>query len=293
MKKILFLVAIIPLLMLVSCAPPAVVQGDAHPTTFETRAFGDVFEARITLPEGETVETVIWTSSDEAIAVVENGLVMVELPGTVEITATKADGEVIQTLALTVPASCNFDLPGFGPSIGTVSFATNQKWTVGSLTWSDAVQTSVCSNRTTYHGGYWGAQNFNADCRSNPGQTGDLFTWCAVIRFQDELCPYPWRVPTREDFFALDREFGGNAENREDINALNLYLSNWGGTFSGYCSPSGVRGVQGAWAFYWASTLRGPTTGHLLALSAEGFVGPNRDSVKYRGFALRCVRDAQ
>ncbi|MCL2412990.1 MAG: hypothetical protein FWC98_02515 [Bacteroidales bacterium] len=289
MKKILSF-AIIPLFVLASCGSPAVIVDESTPAT---RVAGTVFTPNINLPEGETVETLVWTSSDESIAVVDNGVVMLVYPGAAEIVAATADGTIVETIALNVNGSCNINIPGFGESIGTASFATNQQWTIGSLTWSDAVQTTVCSNRETYHGGYWGEQNFNADCRSNPGQKGDLFTWCAVVRFQDELCPYPWRVPTQADFLYLDVQLGGDTQNRNDDAAIkNLYLSNWGATFSGYCSPSGVRGVQGTWAYYWSVSQAGATTGFMLGLSAKGFVGPRRDSVKYRGFSLRCVRDA-
>jgi len=288
MKKILPF-AILPLLF-ISCGSPIVIVDEP---TQATRVAGTVFSPNINLPAGETIETLVWTSSNEAIAVVDNGAVMLVYPGAVEIVAATADGIVVETIALNVNGSCNINTPGFGESIGTASFATNQTWTVGSLTWSDAVQTSVCSNRETYHGGYWGEQNFNADCRSNPGQKGDLFTWCAVIRFQDELCPYPWRVPTQADFLYLDTYFGGDTQNRTDIAIRDMYFSEWGASFGGYCSPSGVRGVQGKWAYYWSLTQAGATTGFMLGLSAEGFVGPRRDSVKYRGFSLRCVRDAE
>jgi len=54
--------------------------------------------------------------------------------------------------------------------------------------------------------------SFLIDCRSNPGQKGDLFSWRAVSELKDVLCPYPWRVPTVQDFIDLDIALGGTGE---------------------------------------------------------------------------------
>jgi len=140
--------------------------------------------------------------------------------------------------------TCNNNIPNWGESLGTISFATNETWTVGNQVWSDAVQTTVCYNRTTYNAG-----GYSADCRRNLGQKGDFFSACAIIRFGDSLCPYPWRVPTIEDFKALDLALGGNGDGvryRSEKVRDNL-LNTWGATFSG-----STFGHQGANANYWA-----------------------------------------
>jgi len=290
MKKILCS-AIILSLVLASCSNQNVsVADETLSQTVAVRAAGTTFTPDAALPAGETLT---WSSSNEAIAEVNNGVVTAIIPGTTEIVATTANGKVVKTIDLTVPIGCNLNTPGWGSNLGTVSFATDQTWIVGSLTWSDAVQTTNCSRQENYHGGHWGLQDFNADCRSNVGQKGDLFTWCAIIRYQDELCPYPWRVPTQQDFIDLDKALGGDSENKTDVALRDLYFSKWGAGFGGYCSPTGTRGVQDSWAFYWSLTQAGPTTGFMLALNDVGFVGPRRDSVKYRGFSLRCVRNTE
>ena len=292
MKKLLCSAVILSLVFSSCTTPNVAVDGETLNQTVAVRAAGTTFMADVTFPDGEAL---IWSSSYPAVAEVnQHGLVTAMRPGTTEIVATPNTCQATaQTIVLTVAIGCNLKVPAFGANLGEISFASEQTWTIGEQIWSDAVQTSVCSGREIYHGGHWGIQDFNADCRSNPDQKGDLFTWCAAIRFQDELCPAPWRVPTVADFVNLDKALGGTGENRTDATIRDLYFSNWGASFSGYCSPTGALGVQGSWAFYWALTQDGPTTGDMLVLNADGFVGPKRNSVKYRGFSLRCVRDTK
>ncbi len=87
-------------------------------------------------------------------------------------------------------------------ALGTVGFATSQTWTVGSQTWSDVVVASNC-NKTGYDGG--SSDNYNSDCRNaTNGFNGHYFSWCAVVKYASTLCPGDWRVPTKDDFVALD-----------------------------------------------------------------------------------------
>jgi len=288
MKKILYSTIVLSF-VLTACnnQPRTHIDVEAEHLPVTTRAAGTTFTL---VPPFEVAS---WSSVDESIAVVCNGVVTTKEVGATSIIAVSTCGS-IETTLLTVPIGCNLEIPGFGVSLGEVSFASNQEWTIvgNGITqiWSDVVQAQNCRGRTTYHGGHWGSQNFYADCRSNPDQKGDLFTWCAVIRFQDELCPLPWRVPTQQDFIDLDRAFGGNDQNRTDVAIRDRYFTDWGATYSGYCNQNGRLDTQGLWAFYWASTEYAAATASLLALDVNGFVGPRRDSVKYRGFALRCVR---
>jgi uncharacterized protein (TIGR02145 family) len=214
------------------------------------------------------------------------------------------------------PEGCNNNTPGWGTSLGTVSFATTQQWTVGNQVWSDAVTATACTSRTTqYRGGSTG--NFNADCRSTPGYKGDLFSFCAVARFANTLCPAPWQAPTRQDFFDLDIALGGcgdgctpahggtcsspnGSAGNSDIgcfyynNAVrNNYINTWGGSYSGYCDGIGALFVQGLNTFYWSQS--GVTTnsdfGFLNQYNSNGEIRPQRRAEKYHGFSLRCVRD--
>ncbi|MCL2028647.1 MAG: fibrobacter succinogenes major paralogous domain-containing protein [Bacteroidales bacterium] len=180
---------------------------------------------------------------------------------------------------------CNSNTPGWGASLGTVTFASATTWSVAGQTWSDAVQATAC-NKAPYAGGSSG--NYNADCRSNPSRKGDLFSWCAVRRFADQLCTGDWRVPTTTEFATLT-----NATNGANTIALLTAASgarSWGGAYGGYCYGSGGLDAQGSQARYWSSTEYNATYGYFLYFFTGGFINPQNNLNKDNGFSLRCVR---
>ncbi|MDR1950768.1 MAG: fibrobacter succinogenes major paralogous domain-containing protein [Bacteroidales bacterium] len=201
--------------------------------------------------------------------------------------------------------SCNSEIPGWGGSLGTVDFATTQEWTIKNDSifqiWSDAVRASNCGIRDTFVAvsGEELNSNFNADCRSNPDQKGDLFSWCAVSRFADSLCPAPWRVPTEQDFINLDIAMGGTGTNRtapiHNQFIIDNYLNPdvWGGAFGGRCSWDGTLERQGEWGRYWSSEIDGLWEAFLLGFVSGGNIAPKLKQSLGFGFTLRCVRDGE
>ena len=203
--------------------------------------------------------------------------------------------------AETRPGGCNSFTPGWGNSLGRVSFATNQTWTIGNQVWSDAVSATACANRSReFRGASIGEFNFNADCRSNPGFPGDLFSWCAVVRFQHQLCPYPWRVPTGQDFIDLDIAMGGTGQTRTRAEreaypqfVIDNYINRWGGALGGGVHSSGRLDWQSSSGRYWSISERGMGSDHAFALlfAPDGwFFLPDWFS-KVGGLSLRCVRN--
>jgi len=177
-------------------------------------------------------------------------------------------------------------------ALGNVSFTTDSTWTISGngifQVWSDAVQTDYCSNKTEFSGGGCG-RPFRVDCRSNlGGKKGDLFSWKAVYELRKELCPYPWRVPTKQDFIDLDIALGGTGENRRgDVEFVDSkYLGRWGGSLSG--NTIGNQGIAGS---YWSQTKDAFGFAYNLSFSINGgFVSPQISTMKTNGFSLRCVR---
>ncbi len=227
-------------------------------TTFTLRA--------VVLPASTANKDVTWESSDTSVATVDaaTGVVTTfDKSGTSTITATTAEGGKTADCVLTVERTCNANVPGWGEGgLGEVSFKTDKTWTVAGKEWSDAVITSKCNTKTTFAVGANGdIGNYNAECRSNPGY-GDFFTWCAVIRYQDVLCPDGWRVPSKEEFVELDIALGGTGMHRqttiEDLNATYLSPEVWGGKFNGGCgldmSGEPIIFSQGKVGTYWAAT---------------------------------------
>ncbi|MCL2417056.1 MAG: Ig-like domain-containing protein [Bacteroidales bacterium] len=254
----------------------------------------------IVLPENATNKNVVWQSTDSAIASVSNAVVSGLTAGTTSIVATTQDGNFTDTAVVAVGTfSCNSNTPGWGESLGTVSFHTNQTWIITgngiTQTWSDAVTATTCQ-KATFAGGTidWNNledSNFSADCRSNPDFPGDLFSWCAIVRFADQLCPYPWRVPTTQDFRDLDIAMGGTGNSRTDSGFVNAnYINRWGGAFGGYSVSYGRLRLQDLIGRYWSQSELDAMTGRGLTFSPGGAVWPQVSNVKNYGFALRCVR---
>jgi len=179
-------------------------------------------------------------------------------------------------------------------ALGNVSFATDSTWTVSgngiTQIWSDAVQTDYCSERTEFNGGSF-RSGFNIDCRSNPDQKGDLFSWQAVYELKNELCPYPWRVPTKQDFIDLDVAFGGTGERmQQNWERSDKYLDGWRLTFGGSSTSFGSLSSQYARAFYWSQD-GSKSLGNMFFAMVGGVVSPVEIACKSAGFSLRCVRN--
>ena len=207
---------------------------------------------------------------------------------------------------------CNLGTPGWGNVPLGADFATTQEWliptinnTIYSQIWSDAVIATACATRTTqFNGGVDG--DFNADCRNsaaNANFSGHYFSWCAVMRFADELCPAPWRVPTRQDFINLDLNLGGDGQNRDAGQSVNGFtiqqqIAWYGGTEAGPNGGiwggarfTGHAGAVGLWSYYWSSTEDTGTRAFVLRFSDWGDVLPQSAPTKNAGLAVRCVRD--
>jgi len=298
MKKlfIVFIFAVFLLHIAVSCS-----NGDSAPSvslnrTSATLVVGD------TLHLSATVQNVIWSSTDSAVATVFCGMVIADSVGVARIVVTTEDGNSTAYSSIAVVASmqgCNTNTAGWGNSLGRVSFYTNREWTIteNDITqiWSDVVTASNCQ-KTIFNSWNFVTSNTNADCRSNSGFPGDFFSWCAVVRFADQLCPYPWRVPTRQDFRDLDIALGGTGDTRNSGSSdlaspefiAENYIIRWGGAFGG---NEGSAPSQWQWGNYWSQSSGDVLLGHALRFSTGGDVQPQVWSSKTFGFTLRCVRD--
>ncbi|MDR2906637.1 MAG: Ig-like domain-containing protein [Bacteroidales bacterium] len=245
--------------------------------------------AHIVLPQTASNKNVTWTSANPSIANVVNGLITALAGGETTITVTSEDGQKTAVCKIVV----NF-------SLGDVSFATRDTFIVGNQIWSDAVQATYCSDKTSYKGvdkSDPANPIYVADCRSNPGQKGDLFSWEMVNRFGNVLCPDGWRVPTEEDFVTLDLGLGGTGNFRVDAEFIRTkYLGEWGGELNGMTDGS-LRYV-GSRAHYWSQTQLSESNAiHMMFVANEedswnGELHVKGSAVeKADGHALRCVRD--
>jgi len=112
-----------------------------------------------------------------------------------------------------------------------------------------------------------------------------------VYDLREELCPYPWRVPTREDFRDLDLAMGGTGYFRTNTTFVNAnFITRWGGQFRGGCNATGQLFGRDSWAYYWSQSEDGADGGFLLRFSSTGIINPQHWSSKFNGFPLRCVK---
>ena len=197
-------------------------------------------------------------------------------------------------------------------TITSARFATAQEWSPGtsSLIWSDAVISDQCAPRGDAYGGGEDLGKVNVDCRNaTHGFDGSYFSWCAVIKYADILCPPGdgWRVPTTEDFAELHQGLGftlpfingsvvhGNNNTYmtdEPTDPLSSTINRggtWGGSrftftaeFSALNSPP--------LSVYWSSSDDGAAVGRALYYD-HVYVWPQNTTHKVFGHALRCVRD--
>ncbi|MDR2585301.1 MAG: Ig-like domain-containing protein [Prevotellaceae bacterium] len=307
MKKLFFVPSALMVMALVTGCPPCMDYIPENPFSIvpvtdvslclkdsTTRAPGSIFTMNYSVfPTDATNKAVTWESSDESVATVSNGTVTVTGAGGTRctITVTTVDGGETAVCKVFVAEELSTDAPGWGASLGTVSFASDKTWTVGNQIWSDVVISSAC-NKESYNGGE--SPNFLADGRNNPGYPGTLFSWAAVVRYQDQLCPCPWRVPTYQDFIDLDISLGGNGINRSGqtafINSTYYDPSVWGGDLVKYCIGNGLVLSMFDIAFYWSQTDGKIYWGNCFQFTADGWVQMHLYYQKYYGITLRCVK---
>ena len=204
---------------------------------------------------------------------------------------------------------CDDYTPGWGETLGTVSFATTRTWTVENQIWSDVVVATAC-NKTSFDGANlwlvgnaWHTSNFRADCRTHPRRSGHMFSSCAIQRFTDTLCPYPWRVPTAQDFIDLDIGLGGTGVTIRTMPMSERFLANtyanrevWGGVmFTGLIRPDGMFINYDHTSAYWGHPS--PAGLYFDQNITDGIrhdlerIMINHLSSWGQGLQLRCVRD--
>jgi uncharacterized protein (TIGR02145 family) len=291
----------------------------------------------VIFPYDATNKNVSWKSSDTEIVTVNDGKVTAVALGDAEIIVTTVDGGHTDTSLYRVfpffENGCNERISGtnfFGG--GTAPTTTNTRFnpqarqdTIGNQIWSPPVLGCARGTVTNNFTGITSAEggSYNADCRPTAMGAatieGTLFSWCAVVRFADILCPPSggWRIPSAEDFAALDRAIRGYGSGQEfyvSPEVVEKYRTLWanqtstqfpnGGMFSGMIltgagvsatpalNRTGIVG-RGAYGTYWSSTEYNATGAVFFYIGATGTIHPNQAGVKSAGRAVRCVRDIQ
>jgi hypothetical protein len=166
--------------------------------------------------------------------------------------------------------------------LGTVGFANSATYSRNGITISAPVTATYCQ-KATYAGG---SSPYNADCRTNPNYDGDLFSWCMVAMYAQQLCPSPWRVPLAKDF---NMYANGSESNTASTSSVYPGMHGWmlgGGVLAnGTFDPA-----TGSRGFYWTGTEAGTNLGTRAGTTANSFTPSGGSNFKHYGFTLRCVR---
>jgi len=184
------------------------------------------------------------------------------------------------------------EAPDAPDGLGKISFATTKTWKISgngvTQTWSDAVVATGANGKTIFDGGPdFGP--FKADWRNNPGYKGSLFSWEAVNKYQDYLCPKGWRVPTKNDAINLDKILGGTGSYQSPAAHRDNYLSEWGGELNGRCMGNGAMSGTGESGLYWTQSTASGTERSGDDIGFGSGAGPGALH-KYSGLAVRCVK---
>ncbi len=277
-------------IVIVEAAFVPVTAVELNKNTLELSEGNDETLTANVTPDNATDRTVSWSSDNEAVATVDqNGKVFAEGPGQATVTATANDGSglfdeciVIVEAAITAPPRAK----------------TNRTWLIGDQIWSDAID--FCNKDEElldeYNGGTYGSAI--ADCRANPEpEYGHLYSWPYVQNNAADLCPDGWRVPSQDDFIALDIELGGTGlDNQSNAPHAPEYLGRWGGQYGGYVYADATgwfhyEDGQGTMAYYWSTTSLSAGAGGSLNVIDNGFVDPRKRSGKEQAYMVRCVQD--
>jgi uncharacterized protein (TIGR02145 family) len=202
---------------------------------------------------------------------VADNLATAERAGTITVTA----GELSKTVTVTQPM------------IMPPHAASTQTWVVGNQIWSDHINIPACNKED------FGESYTEPFCRSyvEDGTAHYYYNWTYVSQNLDALCPSPWRVPTQDDFMALDLAMGGNGDMRlepQDWVTTN-YINKWGGDYTGYASGESMYDV-GEYSYYWSSELYFDIYALYLYYDLEGYVIPVAANSINVGYRVRCVR---
>jgi hypothetical protein len=169
-------------------------------------------------------------------------------------------------------------------SLGAVGFTSSTTYSVNGLTLSSPVTATYCNNRTysTFDGGSSGA--YKADCAVNARSAsyGNWFSWCMAVQYAAQLCPYPWRVPTKQDLCLI---MNGSTTN---CSTTAPKAANWlGFDWYGYVLPNWYYGGSGGYVM--SSTEISATHVAFFDVWIDWSYW-YEDREKHGGYTLRCVR---
>jgi hypothetical protein len=151
--------------------------------------------------------------------------------------------------------------------------ASTQTWIFGSQTWSDrvVVAPSGCASVTTL------SETSYPPAQYKISSNRYYYNWTCVNTASTQLCPSPWRVPTRDDFNTL----GNNATG-------STLGSAWG--YGGYAAGNNIYATD-SYGYYWSSTELGGGNAYYFCHLTSSTLTTTAPANQVFGYQVRCVKD--
>ena len=208
-----------------------------------------------------------------------------DIPSTVTVIITAGTAEPI-----TIPVSQSGNPAGLPKAV-----ATTKPYPIGNQIWTDYIEYNG-NNKTDLTS--FNGNNVNGDYRNAGTYKGYLYNWYYVNLNAKLLCPSPWRVPSKDDFVALDKALGGDGSNDQTGNTAlrDKYINDWGAVYNGYTTAANVLTYQGSYIYGWSSDAANETQAYYLLVTNTGNVQPygsTSSQAKPGGRPVRCVKNAQ
>ena len=282
----------------VTTSAVAVTGVTLNESTLELTVGGDFTLAATVAPADATNKDVTWASSTPAVAEVNaTGKVTAKAAGQATITVTTADGGKTAQCVVTVAAA------------GPVA-ASSQTWTIISddqtikQEWTDYIVYDGAGKVAAGTIANFSSTGTTADYRNNPGYRGYMYNWYYVKAHEAELCPAPWRVPSKADIVNMDLAMGGTGESQENVPGQVQKYESKGFIYSGRAMTDNTFAYLGRIGYILTNEqadndanypshfcIKNGTQGDAYPVvypKNEYHTGTNTKNV---GFPVRCVRD--
>lgn len=257
----------------------------------KTITIGESFTIDATvLPDNATNKQITWSSSDETIAVVNEGSVTAVSVGTCTITATDKTKNI--------KAQCSITVKAFEPEAIDLGLTSGTLWSnvnVGATSpeqyggyyaWGEIVEKETYSwSNYKFHveDDYWMSKysmNFNADFKSTLEPVDDVAT---------KLFGEKWAIPTYEQFSELTKECKQEETEQNGIKGFLFTGPNGNKIFLPYAGRKEKKiEEEGATLYYWTSSLWMPA-GKAQTVTGSGYRVSPSNMYRYYGCSIRPV----